>query len=50
LQILFGTDYPFAPIEATVGQLDRLSLPNGELAAIGRDNSLRLFPRFAAGV
>jgi predicted TIM-barrel fold metal-dependent hydrolase len=49
-QILFGTDYPFAPIEATVGQLDRLSLPNGELAAIGRDNSLRLFPRFAAGV
>jgi 6-methylsalicylate decarboxylase len=45
-QILFGTDYPFVPIEATAGPLGRLSLPNGELVSIGRDNPLRLFPRF----
>ncbi len=45
--ILFGTDYPFAPeptATATVKGLSELGLTPGDLKAIERDNALRLMP------
>ncbi len=43
--ILFGTDYPFEPIESTVDELPNDGLPARTMAAIERDNAERLFPR-----
>jgi len=45
-QVLFGSDYPFAPettMAATVKGLSSLGLPADILRAIERDNALRLF-------
>jgi predicted TIM-barrel fold metal-dependent hydrolase len=50
-QVLFGSDYPFAPedtMTATVAGLAGLGLTTAELAAIERDNALRLLPGLAA--
>ncbi|GKY89932.1 amidohydrolase family protein [Sinisalibacter aestuarii] len=50
-QILFASDYPFAPedtMTATVTGLDALALPDDALAAIRRENALRLMPTLAA--
>jgi len=41
-RIVFGTDYPYVPIEATFGGLRALGLEPGTLDAIGRGNALRL--------
>ncbi|HUB03802.1 MAG TPA: amidohydrolase family protein, partial [Solirubrobacteraceae bacterium] len=41
-RIVFGTDYPYVPIEATFGGLRALGLEPGMLDAIGRGNALRL--------
>jgi len=49
-QILFGSDFPFAGVDTintTANELSNLQLPAGALAAIGRDNALRLFPALA---
>jgi predicted TIM-barrel fold metal-dependent hydrolase len=46
-QIMFGTDYPFVPIEITADGMQSLTLPAKELRAIGRDNALALLPRLA---
>ena len=46
-QVLFGSDYPFAPettMVATVRGLAELGLPPADLHAIERDNALRLMP------
>ena len=46
-QILFGTDYPFAPgntMEVTAQELAALNLGGRALEAIGKENALRLFP------
>jgi predicted TIM-barrel fold metal-dependent hydrolase len=44
--VLFGTDFPFAPVKPQLDALRALATP-AQYAAIGRDNALRLFPRFA---
>lgn len=47
-QVLFGSDYPFAPettMAATVKGLSALGLPAHVLQAIERTNALRLFAR-----
>lgn len=46
-QIMFGSDYPFVPLATTAEGLTRLGLSTAEVQAIGRDNAIRLLPRFA---
>jgi predicted TIM-barrel fold metal-dependent hydrolase len=46
-QILFGTDYPFVRVETNTSELQQRRLSPSELAAIQRDNVLRLMPRLA---
>ncbi len=48
-QVLFGSDYPFAPeatMTATIKGLGELGLPAAVLRGIERDHALALFPRF----
>jgi 6-methylsalicylate decarboxylase len=45
-QVLFGTDYPYLPIPATLDGLLKYGLPSADLLAIERTNGLALFPRF----
>jgi len=45
-QILFGSDYPFVPIEVTLKELMDLDLSDTDLKAIRSDNALALLPRF----
>lgn len=47
-QIMFGSDYPFVPIDITAGGMKTLKLSAQELRAIGRDNALALLPRLKA--
>jgi predicted TIM-barrel fold metal-dependent hydrolase len=42
--ILFGCDYPFLPIQATLSGLLRFGFSAADLATIERDNALQLFP------
>ncbi|MEQ1949353.1 MAG: amidohydrolase family protein [Bryobacteraceae bacterium] len=46
--ILFGTDYPFEPIESTVNEIPNLGFSAEFWKAVDRDNAERLFPRFKA--
>jgi predicted TIM-barrel fold metal-dependent hydrolase len=46
-QILFGTDYPFVRVETNIGELRQRQLASSDLAAIQRDNVLRLMPQLA---
>ena len=41
-QIFFGSDYPYAPIDPSVAQLQGLKLSGSELQAIMRDNAAQL--------
>jgi len=43
--ILFGTDYPYEPIESTVNELPNLGLSAATMRAIERENAERLWPR-----
>ena len=45
-QILFGSDYPYWPIAWDLEALLGLGLAPIDLAAIERENALRLFPRY----
>ena len=50
-QVLFGSDYPYAPEETMVGTvkgLTALNLPANDLAAIERTNAIRLMPSLQA--
>lgn len=47
-QIMFGTDFPYIPIEKTVNGLGELGYSQDFLNSLNRDNALKLFPRFAA--
>ena len=42
--LLFGTDYPFWTPETTIKGLAGLKLSAADLAAIERDNALKLLP------
>ncbi len=44
-QIMFGTDYPFVPIEVTADGMQTLKLTAKDLQAISRDNAVALLPR-----
>jgi predicted TIM-barrel fold metal-dependent hydrolase len=44
--ILFGTDYPFEPIESTANELPHLGLSSRVMRAIERENAEKLLPRF----
>ena len=44
--ILFGTDYPFEPIESTVNELPGLGLSAPVMRAIERENAEKILPRF----
>ena len=46
--LLFGSDYPFFPPEATIKGLAGLKLSAADLQAIERDNALKLMPGIAA--
>lgn len=46
-QVLFGTDFPAAePSAEVVSELAQLGFSEAELRAMGRENALRLLPRF----
>ena len=44
--ILFGSDYPFVPIQETTGGLTKLGIAATDLQAIERDNAQALFSRW----
>ena len=44
-QILFGSDYPYFPMDYAAGQFARLGLPDRAVTAIARGNALALLPR-----
>jgi len=44
--ILFGTDYPYAPLERCLGQLRALNLTPEELRGVEGDHALALFPQY----
>ena len=44
-KILFGTDYPFLPVQATLPGLMRMGFDAPTLEKIERGNALQLFPR-----
>jgi predicted TIM-barrel fold metal-dependent hydrolase len=44
-QLLFASDYPQLPVEGSVHDLNALGLSPSDLAAIQRENALRIFPR-----
>jgi predicted TIM-barrel fold metal-dependent hydrolase len=46
-QVMFGSDFPLVPIEATQAKLPSAGLSSSDLAAIARGTGTRLFPRFA---
>lgn len=43
--VMFGTDYPYEPIESTVDQIPKLGLTAEQMRVIERDNAERLMPR-----
>ncbi len=47
-RIVFGSDYPFLPIEATLPGLEKFGFSPDDLVRVERTNALRLFPRLAA--
>ena len=44
-KILFGTDFPFLPVQATLPGLLKLGFDAATLQRIERDNALQIFPR-----
>ena len=46
-QVMFGSDFPLVPIEATQAKLPGLGLSDADLVAISHGTARRLFPRFA---
>lgn len=45
--VLFGTDYPFLPVPATLDGLLKFGLAADDLLAVERGNALALFPQIA---
>jgi predicted TIM-barrel fold metal-dependent hydrolase len=46
--ILFGTDYPYEPVESTVDEIPNLGLSAKVVRVIERENAEKLLPRFKA--
>ena len=46
-KLLFGTDYPFFPLDHATRDFRALDLPRATRAAIARDNAAKLLPRWA---
>ena len=46
--IMFGSDFPFVPIEATAFGLNQVGLGQKELERIANTNAAALFPKYAA--
>ena len=46
--IMFGTDYPFEPMESTVNEIPGLGISKEQWKAIDRGNAEKLLPRFKA--
>ena len=44
-QVMFGSDFPLVPIEATQGKVPGLGLSDSDLTAISRGTASRLFPK-----
>lgn len=44
-QLLFGTDYPLLPTQATIAGLANIGLDDDEYRAVSHDNASTLFPR-----
>ena len=44
--LLFGTDFPFVPVEVTANGLKAAGLNPADLVAVSRDNAGRLLPRW----
>jgi 6-methylsalicylate decarboxylase len=44
-QIVFGSDFPFVPVQATTKPLDNAMMSEEDTRAINRGNAERLFPR-----
>jgi len=47
-QIVFGTDFPYVPTATQAEALEKNGLSSDALAAIQRDNAIRLIPRLSA--
>jgi 6-methylsalicylate decarboxylase len=47
-KIVFGSDFPFLPYEATLPGVTRFGFSAEDLTRIERDNALKLFPQVAA--
>ena len=48
--LLFGTDYPFATAETDAKGLTDFGLSLGDMRAIDRENSLKVFPRLKTSI
>ncbi len=47
-QVMFGTDFPYVSVDENVTGIHKCGLSNAQLAAISRDNAMRLMPRWRA--
>ncbi|HXP93584.1 MAG TPA: amidohydrolase family protein [Candidatus Binatia bacterium] len=47
-QVMFGTDFPYVSVDENVSGIHKCGLSNAQLAAISRDNAMRLMPRWRA--
>ncbi len=47
-KILFGSDFPFLPYEATLPGLTKFGFTASDLSLVENGNAMRLFPRLAA--
>ena len=47
-RFVFGTDYPFLPVQATLPGLAKVGFDAETIELIERGNALRLFPRLRA--
>jgi len=46
-QVMFGSDFPYVTIESNAQQLHDRRLPKQQMAAIQRENALRLMPQLS---
>lgn len=47
-QVVFGTDYPYVPVDTQAAALGRLGLSGSDIQAIESGNAKNLIPRLRA--